>query len=199
MTAAILAGGRARRLGGVDKCALTVGNRSILERQLAVLEQLGAHVLIVANDVSRVRAPGIRVVPDRVPGAGALGGLYTALMEASTDQVLVLACDMPFLTLPFLSRLAQAGIGAEAVVPRDARGRHPLCASYARHVAPRVKARIDAGELRVLDALTDFDVREIGPDELAALDPTGRVLLNLNTPDDYTGARAAALSDTPDR
>ena len=36
-TAAILAGGQARRLGGVDKSALVVGTRSILERQLSLL------------------------------------------------------------------------------------------------------------------------------------------------------------------
>ena len=34
------------------------------------------------------------------------GGLYTALMEAPTDQLVVMACDMPFLTAPFPTRLA---------------------------------------------------------------------------------------------
>ena len=38
-------------------------------------------------------------------GAGALGGLYTALVEAPTEQVLVIGCDMPFLTAPFLQFL----------------------------------------------------------------------------------------------
>ena len=196
-TAAILAGGQARRLGGLDKSALAVGTgvgtgvgiglgigavpRSIREHQLTVLRGLTPHILIIGRDG----------IPDRVPGAGALGGLYTALVEAPTDQVVVVACDMPFLTAPFLARLAAVGAesGVDAVVPCDARGRHPLCASYRRQIAPRLKARIDAGALRVRDALSELTVREFGPDELAPFDADGRLLTNVNTPEDYARAQ----------
>ena len=177
-TAAILAGGQARRLGGLDKRALTVGAESILERQLAALRHLTPHILIVTRD--------------RIAGAGALGGLYTALVEAPTEQVLVIACDMPFLTEPWLAYLADAGAADPAidvVVPRDERGRQPLCASYHVRVAPALKARIDAGQLRVLDAIAPLAVRELGPAELAPFNADGRLLFNVNTPDDYTRAQ----------
>jgi molybdopterin-guanine dinucleotide biosynthesis protein A len=218
-TAAILAGGRARRLGGGDKSALLVGDDSILERQLAVLGSLTPHILIVGSavatasatepaSVSADEAPfamasagatrsGARMVEDRIPGAGALGGLYTALMEAETDQVLVIACDMPFISAPFLTALAALGAGVDAAVPRDAYGRHPLCASYQRRVAAQLKLRIDAGALRIVDALNDFGVRDIGCDELAPFDPDGRLLLNVNTPADYERARRAAHDEPP--
>lgn len=195
-SAAILAGGRARRLGGVDKSALAVGTSSILDRQLSLLRGLTPHILIVASDRSRAPAVDVPVVVDRITGAGSLGGLYTALMEAPTEQILVIACDMPFLTAPFLLRLAALGVNADAAVPRDVRGRHPLCASYARRVAGHLKARIDRGDLRVREALDGLDVRELGPDELAPLDPDGLLLLNVNTPDDYAKARTA-LSRRP--
>ena len=191
-TAAILAGGRARRLGGLDKSALAVGDRTILDRQLAVLRGLTPHLLIVANDEHRYRDTSVPVVADRIAGAGSLGGLYTALVEAPTEQVLVIACDMPFLNAPFLARLAAIGAGVDAAVPRDARGWHPLCASYNRRVAGRLHDRIEAGALKVSDALADLTVREIGPDELAPFDPDGRLLLNINTPDDYARARSFA-------
>jgi molybdopterin-guanine dinucleotide biosynthesis protein A len=191
-TAAILAGGRAHRLGGLDKSALAVGDRSILDRQLMVLRGLTPHLLIVANDEHRYREAGVPVVPDRIAGAGSLGGLYTALVEAPTEQVLVIACDMPFLNAPFLARLAALGAGVDAAVPRDARGVHPLCASYDRRIAERIRARIEAGALKVADALTELAVREIGPHELAPFDPDGRLLLNINTPDDYARARSSA-------
>jgi len=197
ISAAILAGGRARRLGGVDKSALAVGAGSILERQLSLLRDLTPHILIVGADRSRVPAGGVRVVADRLPGAGPLGGLYTALMEAPTEQVLVIACDMPFLTAPFLMRLAARGVDVDVAVPRSAAGRHPLCASYARRAAGHLKARIDGGDLRVREALEGLDVRELGPDELAGFDPDGLLLLNVNTPDDYAKARTAALTPPP--
>jgi molybdenum cofactor guanylyltransferase len=96
-TAAILAGGQARRFGGADKSALPVGGHSILARQLAVLRSLTPHILIVASDERRYREAHVPVVLDRIQGAGSLGGIYTALVESPTDQVLVVACDMPFL------------------------------------------------------------------------------------------------------
>ncbi|HYN63313.1 MAG TPA: molybdenum cofactor guanylyltransferase [Candidatus Limnocylindrales bacterium] len=193
-TAAILAGGQARRLGGIDKSALVVGTSSILERQLSLLRGLTPHILIVASDRSRIRADDVRVVADRIPGAGALGGLYTALMDAPTEQVLVIGCDMPFLDAPFLTYLLERGRDVDAVVdavvPRDERGRHPLCASYARRIAGHLHGRIMAGQLTVGDALEDLAVRELGPDELAPFNRDGRLLLNINTPDDYARARA---------
>jgi molybdopterin-guanine dinucleotide biosynthesis protein A len=196
LTAAILAGGRARRLGGRDKSALAVGSASILDRQLTVLRALTPHLLIVGGNPSHGQTAVARVVPDRIPGAGALGGIYTALVEAPTEQVLVIACDMPFLTAPFLARLAALGATGgrvtDAVVPRDARGPHPLCASYARRVAEPLRRHLDAGRLRVLDALSDLAVRHMGPDELEPFDPDGRLLLNVNTPEDYARARSLA-------
>ena len=182
-------GGQARRLGGIDKSALVVGASSILDRQLSLLGGLTPHLLIVASDRSRVRAADTLVVTDRIAGAGALGALYTALMAAPTEQVLVIGCDMPFLDAPFLTYLMEQGGDADATVPRDERGRHPLCASYARRIAGHLHSRITAGQLRVSDALTELTVREIGPDELAPFNRDGRLLLNINTPDDYARAR----------
>ena len=167
-----------------------VGTHSILERQLSLLHGLTSHILIVGGDRSAVQADGIRVIADRIPGAGALGGLYTALMDAPTEQVLVIACDMPFLTAPFLTYLVDQGRGADAAVPCDARGRHPLCASYARRIASHLQRRITTGNLRVGDALVDLTVRELGPEALAPFDREGRLLCNINTPEDYDRARA---------
>lgn len=191
-TAAILTGGQARRLGGIDKSALVVGARSILDRQLTLLGGLTRHLLVVTNDRSRVLPVGVPVVVDRIGGAGALGGLYTALVEAPTEQVLVIGCDMPFLTAPFLRFLVERGRNTDAAIPRDEHGRHPLCASYARRTAPHFHARIKAGDLRIGEALMDLTVREVGPRDLAPFDPDGWLLLNVNTPEDYRRARSIA-------
>ena len=166
-----------------------MGAPTILERQLTVLRALTPHILIVGGDPSRGQGSGVSVVADVLPGGGALGGIYTALVEAPTEQMLVLACDIPFMTAPFLACLAARGADAEAAIPRDARGLHPLCASYARRAAPRLRARLDAGHLRVIEALADLDVVYLEADEVASFDPDGRLLLNVNTPEDYSRAR----------
>ncbi len=193
-TAAILGGGQAHRLGGQDKSTLLVGGRTILERQLAVLRDLGVPVLLVGVE-QWPGAHGLTPVPDRLPGHGALGGLYTALVASETDHVVVIACDMPFLTASFLGHLATLDDAADAVVPRAADGRHPLCARYHRRAAPIVGRHLDAGHLRIGMALDDLTVRELGPGDLAPFDPGGTLLFNVNTPNDYH--RACAIADPP--
>lgn len=189
LSAAILAGGKAQRLGGLDKRTLRVDGRSIFDRQLALLRGLTDTIVTVGHSPATGEiTTGTSTIPDRIPGAGALGGLYSALADAPGDHVLVIACDMPFLTRPFLAHLIDAVAGVDVAIPRDARGRHPLCGVYASAAAPHLRARIEAGSLRVQEALDGLRVREIGPEELAPYDLDGRLLLNVNTPDDYARA-----------
>jgi molybdopterin-guanine dinucleotide biosynthesis protein A len=190
ISAAILAGGRATRFGGADKAALPIGGARIIDRQLAVLAGIAADVLIVANDPVRYAAFQIPVIPDAVPGAGALGGVYTALQAAGADAVIVLACDLPFVTRALVERMiAELQPDDDAVMPRSARGLEPLCAIYRRRAAPVLRARIDRGALQVSDVTRELRVRELGPDALAAYDPDGRLFVNVNTPHDYVRAR----------
>lgn len=189
LSAAILAGGKALRFSGLDKSALRVDGRSILEGQLALLRGLTDNIVIVGHSPTpRTFTAGVPTIPDRWPGAGALGGLYSALADAPGDHVLVIACDMPFLTRPFLNHLVEAVAGVEVAIPRDAQGRHPLCGVFAAAVAPHMRTCIEAGRFRVREALDGLRVREIGPDELAPYDLDGRLLLNVNTPEDYARA-----------
>ena len=184
-TAAIIAGGDARRFGGRDKGALAIGEARIIDREIAVLREVADHLVIVANDPDRYRSLGLPIVEDLVPGAGALGGIYTAITVARDTPTLVVACDMPFLSARFLRHLAIAGGEVDVAIPRTAEGYEPLCASYSRGCADPIRRRIDAGALTVLGVLSDVRVREIGPEEIAPYDPDGTLFFNVNTPDDY--------------
>jgi molybdopterin-guanine dinucleotide biosynthesis protein A len=200
ISAAILAGGRATRLGGADKASLVVGGRRIVERQLAALASIAGDVRIVANDPARYADLGIAVVADLIAGAGPLGGVYTALVEARHDRVLVLACDLPFVTAALLERLAvesRAGEEVDAVVPRSARGLEPLCAVYRRGAAARARARIERGDLRMTGFLADLTVRELTHRAFAPEDE-GTLFENINTPHDYARARGRVeLNEKP--
>lgn len=191
---AILAGGHARRFGGRDKSALFVDGRRIIERQLDALAPVAGDVFVVGGDPERYREFGLRVVPDHRPGLGPLAGLHAALTSATAPAVLVLACDLPLVDARFLAHLAGRLGAAEVAVPRDAGGWHPLCACYAARCAPKIAARLDAGLLKVVDALTTLERVEVGPDELSSFDPSGRLLTNVNSADDY-----AALTGPPAR
>ena len=196
---AIIAGGPARRLGGVAKPFLKVGGRAIAERQLELFRQaVLARVLVVANDPTPWAPLGITVVPDLVGGMGPLGGVHAALTAADDcDAVVCLAGDLPFVAPALLAALRDRAPGADAVAPRSSRGIEPLCARYARALLPVVDARVRAGELAIHELLEQRQVDWIAGAELAALDPEGHSFFNENTPDDLARADAIAGGHGP--
>ena len=202
VSAAILAGGRARRFGGADKASLPVGRARIIDRQLAALSAVADDIRIVANEAARYADTGVRIIPDAIPGAGPLGGVYSALLDARHDRVLVIAGDLPFVTAALFGRLlAEIGESDEvdAVVPRSARGLEPLCAVYRRRCAAAAKSRIDRGALRVAGLLDDVRIRVLEPDVLAPYD-AGALFENVNTPHDHERARGwVELNEKPSK
>jgi molybdopterin-guanine dinucleotide biosynthesis protein A len=183
-TAAILAGGAARRFGGRDKSALVVDGRTILDRQIELLGTLTDDVLVVGGPPTRAVGPA-RAVADRVRGCGPLGGLDAALAAARGAATLVVACDMPSLTAPLLRYLLACADSADAVVPRTERGYHPLCAVYTAACRAAVADRLAARRLAMTGLFDALRLRVVAADELARFGDPDRLLANVNTPDDF--------------
>ena len=200
VSAAILAGGRATRFGGADKAQLAVGRARIIDRQLAALSAVADDIRNVCNDPERYAALGVRVIPDAIRDAGPLGGLYSALLDARQDRVLVIACDLPFVTAALLGRLVEESRIAgdvDAVVPRSARGLEPLCALYMVRCAAAARDRITRGTLQVGALLDAVTTRILEPEMLAPYDE-GALFQNVNTPHDHERARGwVELNEKP--
>lgn len=191
LTAAILAGGLARRMQGADKSTLAVGGLRIIERQVAALRQITDAIVVVGGDPDRFRDLGVEGLPDALAGGGALGGIYSALAASRRPRTLIVACDMPFLSVPLLRRLAQpCAPEVDVVMPRTHEGLQPLCAVYAARCAGAVRLRVERGLLKAADLRENVRVEEIGPEELATYDPDGLMFVNVNTPHDYERAKS---------
>jgi molybdopterin-guanine dinucleotide biosynthesis protein A len=177
-SAAILTGGRARRFGGRDKSALVVEGRTIRERQLAVLSHVADETLIIgAGD-------------DIVAGSGPMGGVHAALTAARGDAVLVLACDMPYVTADFAGYLLGLSAEADIVIPRTDRGYHPLCSVYTGACLEPLAHRLATQSLKLTALLEDVRVRVVEGSELDRFGDRDRLLANVNTPGDYAGLAA---------
>ncbi len=146
---------------------------------------MAEEVIIVGDHPDREPREGARSCRDLIPGVGPIGGLYTALEVASAERVLVIACDLPFLEAPLLERLVELTDSAEAAWVRTSGGVEPLVACYCRNVRERVRRAIDAGRLKLADLSSVIDVAELGGPELARFGNPARLLMNVNTPDDY--------------
>jgi molybdopterin-guanine dinucleotide biosynthesis protein A len=191
--AAIIAGGPARRLGGLSKPLLAVGGRAIADRQLEVLRGVFGEVLAIANDPAPWLARDVRVFPDRVAGAGPLGGVEAALAAAAdAEAVVCVAGDLPFLSATLLTALRDLTPGADAVAPRPGGRAEPLCARYARRLLPLIQSRLASGDYAVHGLLEAVTVAWIDDAALATLNPGGHGFVNVNTPDELDQAEALA-------
>jgi molybdopterin-guanine dinucleotide biosynthesis protein A len=105
--AVVLAGGRARRFGGIDKVSLPVGDRSLLER---TLEAVSAAELVVVVGPHRPVRSEVVWTREEPPGSGPLAGLRAGLqgLPTSIDLVAVLAADHPHVTSGTVARLLDA-------------------------------------------------------------------------------------------
>lgn len=118
LTGLILAGGRARRLGGVDKGLLPLGGRPLVAWAIQAIEpQVGALLINANRRLDLYRGFGHPVIPDRdADHAGPLAGIASALAAAPTGWVLCVPCDTPLVPGDLATRLADALLTGEADV-----------------------------------------------------------------------------------
>ncbi len=182
---AILAGGRARRFGGRDKSRLVVQGQSIVARQIELLHTVVDEVFLIGHDPARFADLNLPVFADRVEGAGALGGIVTALESTQADRVLVLACDMPFLVAGLLDALLTLSESCDGAWVRTARGPEPLVACYRQSARGRIHEAIASGHLKAAELGRRLHLRELSEQEVSVFGPADHLLTNLNTPGDY--------------
>jgi molybdopterin-guanine dinucleotide biosynthesis protein A len=184
VTALILAGGKATRLGGVDKRELVVDGRTIFERQVEALRPCVAEIIVS----SPRPIAGYRTVADPVADVGPLAGIAAGLAAAATPWLFVIAGDMPGVHRAFIDLvLSRGNAESDAVGIRIGRLPEPLCTALRVAVwKPIVTARIAARHLKASALLTDEGVRVrwIEEAEVRALDPLLRTLHNVNAPED---------------
>jgi len=146
--AIVLAGGRARRLGGVSKPDVVVAGRRLIDRTLEATA--GARDVVVVGP-AEVAPPGVRTTREEPPGGGPVAGLEAGLaaLPDGAAWVVVLACDLPRVAgavRPLLAAARGAGAGdtdAAGAVLVDAEGhRQPLAAVYRRAALDSALARL---------------------------------------------------------
>jgi molybdopterin-guanine dinucleotide biosynthesis protein A len=174
----ILNGGASRRFGS-DKSALILDGRPLLQRTVDVLAGLFDEIPLVGRPAppapadptdptdrlhsSAHAARGTRHVlsshasrithhvPDAIPGAGPLGGIYTGLLAMTRPFGFFVACDMPLLDPAVIRRQLEVlrGSEADAVVPTWDGYWEPLHAAYSQDCLPAVRRQTESGDLRI--------------------------------------------------
>lgn len=183
ITGVVLCGGRATRLGGVDKPLLKVGDKALLGHVIdRVRPQVDELLLSCARTTAAYEAFGHPVVEDRDAGQGPLGGFVSALPHVRSPWVFTTPADTPFLPENLVASLAKVcERNGAAVVTAGGHRQNLTMLLDAEHAQALAAFYEDGGRAihrwLVTNAITEVDFPSDG-------------FLNVNTPEDLAAAEA---------
>ncbi len=184
-TAVVLAGGKAARLGGQAKPQLAVGGRPILA---AVLEAVADASRRVVVGPPQPAPPDVVLLREQPPGGGPVAALRAGLGEVSTDVVVVLAGDLPFLTPQLIGEL-RLRLTGDGVLVVDDTGRDQLLLGAWRTVAVRAAVADTSGPTSLRKVFAPLAVRRLRPVVAPGAPPPW---MDCDTPADLALARRLA-------
>jgi len=149
----VLAGGLARRMGGVDKGLVEVAGKPMVQWTVDALRPFAASLVINANrnieQYSRFAAP---VITDQHGGhLGPLAGLAAGIQALPTELVMMCPCDSPFIQAALLQRLAKACSepSVDVAIAHDGERAQPVFCVVHRRVQSSLLSFLDAGERKI--------------------------------------------------
>lgn len=196
----LLAGGRARRMGGGDKCLKRMAGRPLLDHVIErARPQVSRLIINAGGDAARFDAYGLPVVADVVDGfAGPLAGILTGMEWARKETpdiswVVSFATDAPFLPETLVSRLMSETVSAAADVSCAMSGgrTHPVFGLWPVTMADDLRHALVEEDMHKIDAYTarhkmihvDFPAQPFDP------------FFNVNTPEDLAKAERMAKAE----
>jgi molybdopterin-guanine dinucleotide biosynthesis protein A len=180
--AAVLAGGRSRRMGR-PKAGVPLGGRPLAAWVLDAAAAAGVDAVVVAKPGFAL--PGAEVWEEPAAPSHPLTGLVRAL-EAGRP-VIALACDMPFVPPSLIARLA--GMDGTVVV-RVGGAVQPFPGRYEPGSLVALRAALER-EGPVLEAVAALDPVQLADDELREHGDPARIVTGINTPEELAAAEAA--------
>ena len=199
VTGVILAGGKSQRMGQ-NKALIPLGDSPLIAHVIRHMRPVTDELLLITNTPTEYAHLNLPMHSDKVPDAGALGGIYTGLTHASHDTVLCVACDTPFLQPKLLSYLISVLGEYDAVMPYTYKEPPPdnadaqitlqtLCAVYAKRCLPIIEQMLNEPDLRVHALAERANILTLAPEIWKTHDSEGHSFFNVNTPEDFEKAK----------
>lgn len=187
----VLAGGRSSRMGAT-KALLRFENKTFLERASQILSPTcGSRIKIVLNQNQSAKDfSAFSFVRDFFQDRGALGGIHAALAASTSEWTIILACDLPLITIETIKELSELALNLPndiaSVVPREADGKiQPLCAIYRSDLclSPLKEILQSQNSASIRDFLKSLPTFYVESKKTPGFNNS--VFFNVNTPADY--------------
>ena len=193
----VLAGGRSLRMGR-DKAWLESDAQPLLLRQIGLLEQAGLQsIAVAAGPENRPPLPntpsGIPLLRDRFPDSGPMAGVEAGLgwahARSPNGWTLLVAVDLPELSVDWLLRLMAQIAPDTGCVPMHQGRLEPLAAIYPNQAWAVAREHLETQKASVQEfCRRGLETGWMSRWELSAQDH--HTLLNWNTPTDWPRGRS---------
>ena len=191
----ILAGGRATRMGGVDKGLVVLQQEALTAHVIARLKSQVDEIFISANrEIETYKTFGYPVLQDaNADFIGPLAGFFLGLQNAQYDYVLTVPCDSPLLPLDLAERLlsGMSASGADIAVASSDENSHPVFCLMKKSMLPSLLAYIERGERKVSAWQKSQQLVEVDFSDCS------EAFANLNTFDDLANLELKLNSFSP--
>ena len=194
----ILAGGMNRRMDGRNKALLSVGDQSIVDRQIELFRDLFEQVILVANQPLEFISWDCTIVSDLLPVRSSLTGIHAGLFYTRFSHAFIAAGDMPFLKSEMIQLLIQnLEPKWDVIVPVTQEGYQPLCAVYSKRCLKTIEDQAAKEEMKISKLYSKLKVKKIAEENLRQIDPDLISFFNINTQEDWTLSQQmrASLAD----
>ena len=188
-TAIILAGGKSSRMG-TNKALLQLNGKTVIEGIVEKLENIVDDIIIVTNTFEDYAFLHLPMVEDKRKNMGPLAGIEAGLAATKTERNLIVACDMPFISVELGQYLLSYLGEYQAAVPEISGQLHPLFAAYRKDVNEAVTQSLQENQLRIRHFLHHIHVKIVKKEQLQSLELENEELhfFNMNNPDEYRKA-----------
>jgi molybdenum cofactor guanylyltransferase len=176
LDAAVLVGGKARRMGGLPKGLLTVDGDSIVGRLVTLLQDYAKRIVLIGDPHGPYRRLKLPILPDVLPDRGAPGGVYTALRCATAEWIIIVSCDLPKLDAETIGLLVPDA-ASDVIMYRSAGRAQPLAALWRSSAVTAFELCFERGQPGFSEILSQLRVKWLDEDP-------GEALMNVNTPEE---------------
>lgn len=188
----LLAGGLGARLNGREKALMVYQDNTLLERTLAVLDEVSDEVIVSLRDGEQLQQfseylGDRKVAIDKIRNAGPLAGMIAGFEEACGDYVFTVACDMPFLNGQLIDMMFDMVEEHDALIPISEYGtKEPLHSVYHKDkMLIAIENAMHEGYRNILAPVSSLDdVLYLDADVMKKIDKGLKSFVNINIPSD---------------
>lgn len=186
MDGLILAGGKSSRMNGIHKGKLMYHEQTFVSLLIEEMKKDAKQIWLSYGSVVHETYEGCRIVRDAEMDCGPIGGLCAGIEACFSNELMVAACDMPFLKVEMFRHLYYNENNWEkdwdCVIPIVDGRKHPLAAIYRKSALKVLKQQIQENNYRIMDMLKKMKVIYV---DVSDYPQYRKMFSNINTPEEY--------------